>query len=303
MFCNFFGDAIEDDFDKIDAFFQKLESKTPVSPAVLENYFSRFKNKSAKDAIDNIHKLEEMVESEYKLRYRGKTLVYRYSNGDRKWILFGKPRPKRPWKSIVTQNDIKNNLLNDIQRFQQKDKWYHDHGIPYRCGYLLHGPPGTGKSSLTYALAGKLDYGICVLNFTDQSMTDTDLMKQLATVPTKCIVLVEDIDVALPSQKRKEDNDANAAKGIKFQIPNVTLSGVLNAIDGVESTESQIMIMTTNFKEHLDPALIRPGRKVIFLDPQILNTTFFISSVVCVVNHQLSTFHFLGLTKNFFYKI
>ena len=46
--------------------------------------------------------------------------------------------------------------------------------------------------------------------------------------------------------------------------PNITLSGVLNAIDGVESAKSQIMIMTTNFKEHLDPALIRPGRKVFF---------------------------------------
>ena len=260
MFCNFFDDAIDDDFDKIDAFFQKLDSKTPVSPAVLENYFSRFKDKSAKNAIENIDKLAEMVESEYKLRYRGKTLVYRYSTGDRKWILFGKPRPKRPWNTIVTQDNIKDNLLNDIKRFQQKDKWYHEHGIPYRCGYLLHGPPGTGKSSLAYALAGKLDYGICVLSFTDQNMTDTDLMRQLATVPTKCIVLVEDVDVALPSQKRKEENEVKAAKGKKLLMPNVTLSGVLNAIDGVESSESQIMIMTTNFKEHLDPALIRPGR-------------------------------------------
>ena len=165
----------------------------------------------------------------------------------------------------MTQENIKEELLNDIERFLQKEKWYHQHGIPYRSGYLLHGPPGTGKSSIAYGLAGKLDYGICVLSFTDRDMTDTDLRRQLATVPSKCLVLVEDIDVALPSQKRKLDDDVNEAKlsekmREKLVKPNLTLSGVLNAIDGVESSESQIMIMTTNHKEHLDPALIRPGR-------------------------------------------
>ena len=264
MFCNFFGDAIENDLEQIDIFFKNLDAKTPVSPAVLENYLSQFKNKGAEDAIENIQDLQKMVESEHKLRYRGKTLVYRYSNDHRKWALFGKPRPIRPWNSIVTQDDIKENLLNDIECFQQKEAWYHQHGIPYRCGYLLHGPPGTGKSSIAYGLAGKLDYGICVLSFTDKHMTDTDLMRQLATVPSKCIVLVEDIDVALPSQRRRQDDDAKKAKGKELLKPNITLSGVLNAIDGVESAESQIMIMTTNFKEHLDPALIRPGRKVFF---------------------------------------
>ena len=265
MFCNFFSDAIEDDLDHIDTFFEELDSKTPVSPAVLENYLSLFKEKSAQKAIESLQDLKAMVESEHKLRYRGKTLVYRYSNDHRKWVLFGKPRPKRPWKSIVTQGKIKEDLLNDIERFQKKEKWYHQHGIPYRSGYLLHGPPGTGKSSIAYGLAGKLDYGICVLSFTDRDMTDTDLRRQLATVPSKCLVLVEDIDVALPSQKRKLDDDVNEAKlsekmREKLVKPNLTLSGVLNAIDGVESSESQIMIMTTNHKEHLDPALIRPGR-------------------------------------------
>jgi chaperone BCS1 len=259
MFQNFFGDAKKSEVEAIDNFFQNLSAKTPVSPAVFENYLSQFKN-SSKQATDNIQVLEEMVESEYKRRYSGKTIVYRYSKDERKWLVFGKPRPKRPWATLVTQNDTKERLLKDVQRFQQKENYYHERGIPYRCGYLLHGPPGTGKSSLAYTLAGKLDYGICVVSFADKEMTDTDLMRQLASVPTKCIVLVEDIDVALPSHKRKQDIDAEKSKGKELVKPNLTLSGILNAIDGVESVESQIMIMTTNFKEHLDPALIRPGR-------------------------------------------
>ena len=113
---------------------------------------------------------------------------------------------------------------------------------------------------MVYGLAGKLDYGICVLSFSDPTMTDTDLMRQLATVPAKCIVLVEDIDVALPSQKRKLENDVKRAKRKECEEPKITFSGILNAFDGVESAEAQILILTTNFKEHLDSALLRPGR-------------------------------------------
>jgi mitochondrial chaperone BCS1 len=40
----------------------------------------------------------------------------------------------------------------------------------------------------------------------------------------------------------------------------MTFSGFLNAIDGVRSQEGRIIIMTTNYKERLDPALLRPGR-------------------------------------------
>jgi len=40
----------------------------------------------------------------------------------------------------------------------------------------------------------------------------------------------------------------------------ISFSGLLNAIDGVASHEGRILIMTTNHRERLDPALIRPGR-------------------------------------------
>ena len=259
MFCNFFTKAKEKEVERMGHLFQNMKSKNPVSPATFENYLSQFKS-NTREAIDNINVLEQMIESDYNLRYNGKTIVYRYSEDGRKWDVFGKPRAKRPWKSVVTQNNIKDNLLEDIERFQQKEKWYHDRGIPYRCGYLLHGPPGTGKSSLAYSIAGKLDYGICVLSFTDKQMTDDDMMRRLAAIPTKCIVLIEDIDVALPSQKRQKDIDTQQQMGKQMVKTNLTLSGVLNAIDGVASEESQIVFMTTNHRAHLDSALIRPGR-------------------------------------------
>jgi chaperone BCS1 len=231
--------------------------KSPISPAQYESYLSCFKT-SPRAALDNIKVLEDIVESEHRLRHIGKTIIYRYNC--REWEPFDKPHAKRPFKTVVTQKGIKEDLLDDILQFQQDEDWYIEHGIPYRRGYLLHGPPGTGKSSLVYSLAGKLDYGICLLNLSDKDLTDNGLMRSLAKVPNKSFVLIEDIDMALPSKKRKKDMDFAKEKGEEVMQTNLTLSGVLNAIDGVASEDSQILFMTTNFKQHLDAALVRPGR-------------------------------------------
>lgn len=59
-------------------------------------------------------------------------------------------------------------------------------GIPYRRGYLLHGPPGCGKSSFITALAGDLQLGICVLNLSERGLTDDRLNHLLALAPEVC---------------------------------------------------------------------------------------------------------------------
>lgn len=66
--------------------------------------------------------------------------------------------------------------------------------------------------------------------------------------PSKSIILIEDVDAMF--EGRKNTINANA----------LTYSGFLNTIDGVRSQEGRMVIMTTNHKEKLDPALLRPGR-------------------------------------------
>lgn len=64
------------------------------------------------------------------------------------WSLAGS-RPKRPLSSVVLDQGIKERLLVDAKDFMSNEKWYAARGIPWRRGYLLHGHPGTGKTSLS----------------------------------------------------------------------------------------------------------------------------------------------------------
>jgi chaperone BCS1 len=69
-------------------------------------------------------------------------------------------------------------------------------GIPYRRGYLLYGPPGSGKSSFIQALAGELGYNICLLNLSEPGLTDDRLNHLLGNTPERSILLLEDVDAA-----------------------------------------------------------------------------------------------------------
>ena len=82
----------------------------------------------------------------------GKTIMYTPRGTE--WKEFGHPRKKRPISSVVLDRGISNKILNDVQEFIGNQRWYTERGIPYRRGYLLHGPPGCGKSSYITALAG-----------------------------------------------------------------------------------------------------------------------------------------------------
>ena len=120
-------------------------------------------------------------------------------------------------------------------------------GIAPPKGVLLYGPPGTGKSSLAQAIAAEIKYSICFVNCSDR-INDFNFNKLLNTAPKQSIILVEDVDSIFSERKNADKNNQ------------MTFSGFLNAIDGVRSQEGRIIVMTTNYKERLDPALLRPGR-------------------------------------------
>ncbi|XP_031777197.1 mitochondrial chaperone BCS1 [Nasonia vitripennis] len=185
--------------------------------------------------------------------HKGKTIMYTAMGHE--WRQFGHPKKQRPIESVILDTGIAEKIVKDCREFIDNVSWYSDRGIPYRRGYLLHGPPGCGKSSFITALAGDLERGICVLNLSDRLLSDDRLNHLLAIAPQQTIILLEDIDAVFVS--REESAEVKAA----YQgLNSVTLSGLLNALDGVASSEGRILFMTTNYLDRLDPALIRPGR-------------------------------------------
>ncbi|XP_064455797.1 mitochondrial chaperone BCS1-like [Ornithodoros turicata] len=186
-------------------------------------------------------------------REEGKTIMYTAVGSE--WRQFGHPRQRRPVSSVILDVGIRERILSDVREFIGTPTWYTDRGIPYRRGYLLYGPPGCGKSSFITALAGELEYSICVLNLSERGLSDDRLNHLMTVTPQQSIILLEDVDAAFVSRE-----DTAKVKAAYEGLSRVTFSGLLNMLDGVASAEARILFMTTNYLERLDPALIRPGR-------------------------------------------
>ena len=202
----------------------------------------------------NRHIFEDLFAEAHQLAQQsteGKTIVYTARTAS--WEKFGEPRRKRPLESVILDKGVKERIVEDVRDFLGSGRWYYDRGIPYRRGYLLHGPPGTGKSSFIQALAGELDYNIAILNLSERGMTDDRLSYLLTIIPQRTLVLLEDADAAFTTRRTQMDVHG-------YQGANVTFSGLLNALDGVASAEERVIFLTTNHVERLDSALVRPGR-------------------------------------------
>ena len=155
---------------------------------------------------------------------------------------------RRPLSSVVLKAGQAEALLGDLQRFYGARERYAELGIPWRRGYLLYGPPGTGKTSLVTALASELHLNVCTLSLASPVVTDEKIHTLLAGVPQRSLLLIEDVDAFF-----RQRDAAHAQVRLSF-------SGFLNALDGVATQEGNVLFMTTNHAEQLDPALIRAGR-------------------------------------------
>ncbi|KAF8800962.1 P-loop containing nucleoside triphosphate hydrolase protein [Phlegmacium glaucopus] len=241
-------------------------------------------------------------------------------------------RHKRPMASIVLNPGVKEMLLDDARDFLKSEKWYADRGIPFRRGYLLHGVPGSGKSSLIHALAGQLQLDIYVVSLSASWISDNTLTALMGRVPARCVLLLEDLDAAFVRSTNREDDSCDdggngsgsgsggggsggsgggsgggwgsslfgsgdggrgdggggmdlfggfggglSSGGFRSgrrrygrdglsDMNTLSLSGLLNALDGVAASEGRLLFATTNHLERLDPALSRPGRMDVWVE-------------------------------------
>ncbi|KAI9088969.1 hypothetical protein K1719_029248 [Acacia pycnantha] len=163
------------------------------------------------------------------------------------------------FETLALDPDIKKFVMEDLDRFVRRKEYYRKVGKAWKRGYLLYGPPGTGKSSLIAAMANYLHFDINDLDLTEVEF-NSNLRRSLIAMANRSILVVEDIDCTIELQDREaESNGASESGSLRRQV---TLSKLLNFIDGLWSScgDERIIVFTTNHKEKLDPALLRPGR-------------------------------------------
>ncbi|XP_037497332.1 AAA-ATPase At3g50940 [Jatropha curcas] len=164
------------------------------------------------------------------------------------------------FETLAMDGDLKAKVIEDINGFIRGKEYYKKIGKVWKRGYLLYGPPGTGKSSLIAAMANYLNYDIYNLNLSGVN-SDSCLENLLLHMSNRSILVVEDIDCSIMLQNRQA-GDHHEHNNTQSSRPQVTLSGLLNAIDGLLSCcgDERIIVFTTNYKDRIDPALLRAGR-------------------------------------------
>uniref|UniRef100_A0A0D3FQB6 AAA+ ATPase domain-containing protein n=1 Tax=Oryza barthii TaxID=65489 RepID=A0A0D3FQB6_9ORYZ len=168
-------------------------------------------------------------------------------------VVFKHPKT---FETLAMDPEKKREIIDDLDMFKNGKEQHRRVGKAWKRGYLLHGPPGTGKSTMVAAMANYLGYDVYDMELTSVH-TNTDLRKLLIQTTSKSIIVIEDVDCSsnltgqLPTEADRDDGDSK-----------VTLSGLLNFIDGLWSAfgEERLIVLTTNHVEDLDPALIRTGR-------------------------------------------
>ena len=188
---------------------------------------------------------------------------------------------KRSMETVFIDEKIKKDIMDSLDAFVCNREWYDDNFIPYHYGILLHGPAGTGKSTLIRAIIteyykkySKQGYTIESPNYlsspSDLLSLNEDGYYGPAWAPR--IIIIEDIDATVlkkripEEEKSPEDNMNNYMNPMQFgNRPRMyydltSLSEILNRMDGVANVENVIYIFTTNHIENLDSALTRPGR-------------------------------------------
>lgn len=191
---------------------------------------------------------------------------------------------KRPIHTAIINKEIKTQIMDQLEDLFNNKDWYENKGFPYKKTLVLHGEPGTGKSALICALASHYEKNLCLLDIST-ARSDT-FQKLLMNIPPNSFAAIEDFDHGVMKKRpslfssfslKRNKQIQNVVAGISeeplnetvtedsslendFEYSAISLTTILNALDGIVRLDDVVLFMTTNHLENIDSAVIRKGR-------------------------------------------
>ncbi|XAR73839.1 hypothetical protein NMG60_11007941 [Bertholletia excelsa] len=256
------GEKVSDRFDNIELTWRFVTVEPQNNSSGEKRFFElsfhkRFKNRILNEYLPYVlarHKEINEQEKMVMLYSSDRTYGNVEGGGRGGWGSINLEHPAT-FDTLALDPELKKAIIDDLERFVRRREFYKRVGKAWKRGYLLYGPPGTGKSSLIAAIANYLKFDIYDLELTSL-YSNSDLRRILVSTTNRSIIVIEDIDCSVEMQDRQTRDDE------EFSYTKLTLSGLLNFIDGLWSScgDERIIIFTTNHKDRIDPALLRPGR-------------------------------------------
>ncbi|XP_039011155.1 AAA-ATPase At2g18193-like [Hibiscus syriacus] len=274
------GETVVDRFEDVRLTWRFVSAKIQKPPYGEKSYFEIIFNKKHKDKVLNFYlpyvllKAEEIKNKDKAIKLYSRQCPFSEDDNERRgcWgsIILDHPAT---FDTLAMEPDLKKMIIDDLEMFLKRQGYYKKVGKAWKRGYLLYGPPGTGKSSLVAAMANHLKFDIYDLGLTSVH-SDAELRRTLLSTSNRSILLIEDIDCSSKVLKRQPTNKNRHHDAKSGQL---TLSGILNCIDGLWSScgDERIIVFTTNYKDRIDPALLRPGRMDLHINMSYCTTAGF----------------------------
>jgi len=224
--------------------------------STIQNSFNPFKDTKQQFQIfcfdkSKLNKLLEYVDTTY-----GSNYIKYYYNANGEVKCAGRIINKT-FENIYLDEGVIESLKKDLDMFDNSKETYDKYGIRYKRTYLFYGPPGTGKSSLSLGISNYTRRDILSINMS-KDITDSNLITLISNRPNKSIILFEDIDCLLGDINRNEETKEKEVK--------ISLSCILNILDGIYTPNDVIFIITTNDLDKIDDAIKRKGRTDVLMD-------------------------------------